>query len=198
MSPLPRPRARQARCRAEVALFTATAWPTPQWAASVLSKRGTEGPCVNQSERSTSTTDCMSSSDISWRPYGMKSDIRSNRFWTCFLQSRRGGSPPTSSPHFCPRNREAFRHLHAVLDSTNIVAPGMNRWQNLEIISIVIGMWRILRTDHLLMKFLTRTDADDFMFRFGINGCGNIRHLHRRNFFHVNLAPHHIFEGMPD
>jgi hypothetical protein len=67
-SPAPSPSARQAMCSAAVALLTATACRAPQYAASAVSKRGTVGPWVSQSERSTSTTASMSSAATSCLP----------------------------------------------------------------------------------------------------------------------------------
>ena len=65
--PGPTPSARQARCKATVALLTATAWATPWQAAKAASKRGTCVPWVRKSERSTSVTARMSSSLTDWR-----------------------------------------------------------------------------------------------------------------------------------
>jgi hypothetical protein len=55
-SPLPSPSAAQAICSAEVALLTATPCSARTCAATACSKRGTAGPCVRKSERSTLTT----------------------------------------------------------------------------------------------------------------------------------------------
>src|SRR6056297_3947078 len=66
--PGPSPSPRQAICSAEVALLTAMAWGALQVARRACSKRGTAGPWVRKSERSTSTTAATSSSLIDWRP----------------------------------------------------------------------------------------------------------------------------------
>ena len=67
-SPGPSPSARQARCSAEVALLAAMPWGAPTRAATASSKRGTTGPWVRKSERSTSTTASMSLREIDCRP----------------------------------------------------------------------------------------------------------------------------------
>src|ERR1700733_15534069 len=64
------PAANAAPCRAAVPELKATAYFAPTHAATASSNSATFGPVVNQSERSTSTTAWMSSSEIEWRPYG--------------------------------------------------------------------------------------------------------------------------------
>lgn len=58
--PGPRSRARQAMCKADVALFTATPPRAPAREASACPKAGAFGPCVSKSERSTSRTASIS------------------------------------------------------------------------------------------------------------------------------------------
>src|SRR6185369_6931609 len=65
---LPSPAARQAMWRADVALFTATAYLAPQYSATPLSNFSMAGPYVSQSELRTATTASMSSCEIVWRP----------------------------------------------------------------------------------------------------------------------------------
>ena len=56
-SPGPKPKAKQAKCSAEVALVVATACCAWQYFATAASKLGTTGPCVKKSERSTLTVE---------------------------------------------------------------------------------------------------------------------------------------------
>ena len=67
-SPSPSPSARQATWSEEVAEFDATAWTAPVAAATAASNRGTAGPWVRKSERSTAVTASMSSWSMSCRP----------------------------------------------------------------------------------------------------------------------------------
>jgi hypothetical protein len=67
-SPGPSPNVRQARCKPAVALLTATPCRAWQCFATAASNAGTTGPWVRKSERKTSTTACISVSEICCLP----------------------------------------------------------------------------------------------------------------------------------
>jgi len=57
---------------------------------------------------------------------------------------------------------------------------------------------RVLLADHLLMQFFAGANADDFLRGLGRNGLGQLCHLHRRDFLHINLAAFHVIKRAPN
>ena len=62
---------------------------------------------------------------------------------------------------------------------------------------ILVGVRRILDTDHLLVQFLTRTYPDYLLRAPRIHRLRDVADVHRWDLFHVDLAADHIVERVP-
>src|SRR5438045_5176950 len=94
--------------------------------------------------------------------------------------------------------RESIRAFQPAADPHRIQAPPMDRWKDLVVARILVGMRRILRSDHLLVKLLPRPYADEFLASARRHGARDVHDLHRRALLDINLTSHEVLEGMPD
>ena len=78
------------------------------------------------------------------------------------------------------------------------MTPVMDCGQNFVIVVVLVGVWRVLWPDHLLMQFLTRPNADNVMGRCRHASQCDIGYLDRWNFLDINFATNHVPECMPD
>ena len=65
-------------------------------------------------------------------------------------------------------------------------------------LGVFVGVPRIFRADHLFVQLFAGTDADGFLRAFGGDGAGEVADVHGGDFFHVNLAAHHIVKSVPN
>src|SRR6185312_1400887 len=67
---------------------------------------------------------------------------------------------------------EVFSNPLTILDPQRVLAPVVDRRQDLEIVRILVRVVRVLRPDHLLVQLLAGADANDLQLRLGRNHVG--------------------------